>query len=141
MLTRSWYALLALRMRVSMSAIGSVIVIGLSPLLAAVPGGLRRLVPTCGCGLPARLGHAGQLAPVRHLSQADAAQPERAEHRTGPAAALAAGVGPDAELRLPVRLGDQCLLGHVSSPRLSSRGTGSRAPGGARVPARRSRRW
>src|SRR3954452_24034100 len=132
MFTRSWYALLALRMRVSMSAIGSVIVMGLVPFLAVVPGGLRRLVfgelrDLYGSSgrtrrsepqdpyrsLPARLGHARQLAAVRHLPETDAAQAERAEHRTGPAAALAAGVTADAELRLPVRLGDQGLLSHT----------------------------
>src|SRR3954453_12659421 len=62
---------------------------------------------------PAALGHAGQLAAVRHLPQADAAQAERPEHRAGPSAALAAGVTTDAELRLPVRLGDQGLLSHT----------------------------
>src|SRR5689334_10807943 len=58
MLTRSWYALLALRMRVSMSAIGSVIVMGLTPFLAVVPGGLWRLGPACdACSMvPGRIG-------------------------------------------------------------------------------------
>src|SRR3954447_23471551 len=63
--TVSCIATLALRIRVSMSAIGSVIVIAEPP-------------PS-----PARLRHAGQLAGVRHLPDADAAQPEVAVHRRG----------------------------------------------------------
>jgi hypothetical protein len=56
MSTVSWSALLALRMRVSMSAIGSV------------------------CRLPARFRHAGDRALVRELAQADAAEAELAGH-------------------------------------------------------------
>ena len=48
-----------------------------------------------GGGLPAGLGDAGQLAGVRHLAEADAAQAELAEHRARAAAALAAGVAAD----------------------------------------------
>src|SRR6266508_5093826 len=111
----SWYAWLALRRRVSMSAIGSVIVMawGLFPTAVSV---LRR---TCGVSclvgeLPAGLGHAGKLAAVRHLPQADPAEPELAEHGLRPAAALAAGVAPDGELRLAGLLDLQCSLRHVS---------------------------
>src|SRR5688572_24536932 len=63
---------------------------------------------------PGALVHARQLAAVRHFAQAHAAQAELAVHRVRPAAALAAGVGADSELRLAVGLVDQCFLGHVS---------------------------
>src|SRR6516165_4099698 len=91
MTTSSWNATLALRIRVSMSAIGSVMVMG-RPL----PRGLR---------------HAGNLAGVRHLPEADPAQPELAVHGAGAAAPTAAGVGPHGELRLALLLLDEGFLG------------------------------
>src|SRR3954468_20257671 len=146
MAAESWYAWLALRRRVSMSAIGSVIVMACRASLAAVPhascaglsaiGGalvrgwngrpvsgptlsLRRVGRT-GC-LPAGLAHAGQLPGVGHLPQADPAEAELAEDRVRAAAPLAAGVAADRELGLAGRLVDQRLLGHVclSPARLS----------------------
>src|SRR5487761_2458874 len=78
-LTLSNMAAFALRMRVSMSAMGSVIVIAV-------------LLPTC-------LRHAGDLAGVDHLPQADPAQTELAVHRARTSAALATGIGPRRELR------------------------------------------
>src|SRR4051794_4790785 len=66
---------LALRMRVSMSAIGSVIMVRNSS--------------------PARLLDARDQAAVRHVAEADPADAELAVHRTGPAAQLAAH--PDAD--------------------------------------------
>src|SRR5262245_36623975 len=105
-----------------MSAIGSVI-IGCASFLATVPrleaygegccpSGVR---PTGSClGLPARLGHAGQLAGVRHLAQADPAQAELAVHGVRAPAALAPGVGAYGEPRLGRGLVDQCLLRHAS---------------------------
>ena len=72
MRTSSCIATLALRMRVSMSAIGSVIVIVRLPS----PAGLR---------------HTGHLAGVHQLAQADAAEPELAVHRR--AAGRSAGSG------------------------------------------------
>src|SRR6476469_572666 len=63
--------------------------------------------------LPARLGHAGQLAAVGHLAQADPAQAELAVDRLGAAAALAAGVAPHRELRLARGLDLQSGLRHV----------------------------
>src|SRR5687767_4855671 len=57
----SWYALLAFRMRVRRSAIGSVV-------YAIV------------CLLPARLGHAGKKSPVRLLSEADSTDSVLAEY-------------------------------------------------------------
>src|SRR5262245_28570204 len=67
-------ALLALRMRASMSATGSV----------SISTGL----------LPARLGHARDDALVRELTQADPAEPELAEHGPRAPAAVAARVVP-----------------------------------------------
>src|SRR5690606_9587159 len=63
---------------------------------------------------PRRLGDAGQLAAVSHLADADAAQAELAVHRLRPPAALAPGVGAHRELRLPGRLEDKRLLGHMN---------------------------
>src|SRR5690606_31542958 len=108
MRTSSCIAMLALRIRVSMSAMGSVMV-------------MRRL-PS-----PARLGHAGQLACVRELAQADAAQPELAEHGVRPTAASAPGVGPDLELGLALLLVDERLLRHCYRPsRLNGKPSASR---------------
>src|SRR3954454_24002618 len=144
MVAASWYAWLALRSRVSMSAIGSVIVMGGTASLAAVPralglGDLALGLSAIGGATerdgtarpqgprargarpggrpgpsPAGLAHARELPGVRHLPQADPAQAELAEDRMRPAAPLAAGVAADRELRLAGRLVDQSLLGHVS---------------------------
>src|SRR4051812_41016036 len=144
MAAESWYAALALRSRGSMSAIGSVIVMGSVASLAAVPhalglgdlalglsanGGASErdgTAPVQGpaargacCGghrgpSPAGLAHAGELPGVRHLPQADPAQAELAEDRVRPTAPLAAGVAADRKLGLAGRLVDQSLLGHLS---------------------------
>src|SRR4051794_8346923 len=137
MAAESWYAWLALRRRVSMSAIGSVIVMACRASLAAVPhascAGLSAIGGALVRGwngrpvwggrgvLPAGLAHAGQLPGVGHLPQADPAQAELAEDRVRAAAPLAAGVAADRELGLAGRLVDQRLLGHVclSPARLS----------------------
>src|SRR4051794_2859510 len=108
--TVSWYAELALRRRVSMSAIGSVIVI-------AWPSGLSRrgsrpCGPTAWEELPGRLGDAGQLAGVRHLADADPAQAEHAVDGARAAAARASGVAAHLELRLAAGLGDHRLGCH-----------------------------
>src|SRR5688500_453167 len=168
MTAESWYAWLAFRRRVSMSAIGSVIVMACGAFLAAVPHvsrvvrwswACRRTVELwsgqgecpgrLGRWLPAGLAHARELPGVGHLPQADPAQAELAEHRVRTTAPLAAGVAADRELRLAVRLLDQSLLGHGGfSYRLSGwwsrradRRTGSRAVGAAHGPRRRSSRW
>src|SRR5688500_9802452 len=130
MAAESWYAWLAFRSRVSMSAIGSVIVMGCGASLAAVPHVSRwtvvvglsanggavvrpgRSAPAGWCDLPAGLAHARELPGVGHLPQADPAQAELAEHRVRTTAPLAAGVATDGELGLAVRLLDQSLLGH-----------------------------
>src|SRR5215210_2009587 len=96
MRTVSWAATDPLRIRVSMSAMGSVIVMGASP---------------------ARLGHARHLAGVHHLAQADPAEPEGAVDGTRPSTPAAAGVGPHAELGLALLLLDQCLLRQLLAPR------------------------
>src|ERR1700684_487798 len=75
--TVSCMAVLALRMRVNMSAMGSVIVMS-----AALPS-------------PARLGHARDLPGVDHDAQADPAQPELLEHGLGPPTAPAPRIAAD----------------------------------------------
>src|SRR4051795_3156224 len=122
-----------------MSAIGSVIVMAfsaLSPLRFRTRVSGRPVAIVGGGGLPGALGDAGQLAAVRHLPQADAAQAELAVDGLGPAAALATGVPAHSELRLASGLDPESGLRHVSSP-----GTGSRAASAARDPARRWWRW
>src|SRR3954453_8567259 len=73
-------ALLALRIRVSMSATGSVSTFFL---------------------LPGALGHAGDDALVGELPQADTTEPELLEDCARPTAAVAARVVADLELRRP----------------------------------------
>src|SRR4051794_30618990 len=122
MRTSSCIATLPLRMRVSMSAIGSVIVIAASP---------------------ARLGDAGDLAGVRHVAEADAAEPELAVHRLRSPALPAARVGAHLVLGLPLLLLDQCLLGHYfllplcCGPRRFFLGAGV-SPRGPSSPGRRN---
>src|SRR5690348_4396070 len=97
--TSSWKAALALRRRVSMSAIGSVIVMTCSSFSRRFPLG-----PAAKVVLPRGFGDAGQLARVGHLAQADPAQAELAVHGVRAAAALAARVATDGELGLRRRL-------------------------------------
>src|SRR5579864_191927 len=94
--TLSCMAVLALRIRVSMSAMGSVIVMG-----ASLPS-------------PARLGDTGDLPRVHHDAQADATEAELAQYRPRTAAPPASGVGAHLELGRPLLLLDQCLLGHCA---------------------------
>src|SRR6266581_1574602 len=89
----SWSALFAFRMRVSMSATGSVSI-----------------------GSPARLGHARDRALVREVAQADAAKSELAEDRARPAAPVAARVVADLELLRPLLLDDEARLRHLVPP-------------------------
>src|SRR5438067_1506928 len=86
-------ALLALRMRVSMSAMGSV-----STVLS----------------LPARLRHAGNRALVRQLAEADPAEAELAVDRARAAAPVAARVVAHLELLWSPLLHDERRLGHYS---------------------------
>src|SRR6187402_53646 len=89
--TVSWSALLAFRIRVSMSATGSVIIVA----------------------SPTRLRHAGDGALVGQLAQADPAQAELLVDRARPAAAVAPAVGARLELLRPGCLRDETLLCHV----------------------------
>src|SRR5258708_3066321 len=92
--TRSCSALLALRMRVSMSATGSVIIGG-----RLLPRALR----------PSRGG-----APMGKLPPADAAGPGLLVDRTGPGAVVGGGVVADLVLRGTRGLRDQRLLRHLA---------------------------
>src|SRR5690242_3197447 len=105
-------ALLALRMRVSMSAIGSVSTVSL---------------------LPARLRHAGNRALVREFAQADAAEPELAEHRARPAAPVAARVAARLELLGSPLLDDERRLRHYCLPSPSPANGRPRACSSARA--------
>src|SRR5262245_9827397 len=82
--TSSWRAWLALRMRVSMSAMGSEMFMG----------------------LPARLGHTGQLAQQGTLPEADPAHREPAHVATRSTADVAPVIRPDGEALLALGLGD-----------------------------------
>src|SRR5262249_31077188 len=94
MVACSCSALLALRMRVSMSAIGS--------------------VSTCSL-LPARLRHAGDRTLVGELPQADSAEAELAEDRARPAAPVAARVLTHLVLLGSPLLDDERRLRHYCS--------------------------
>src|SRR4051812_15922624 len=114
----SWSALFAFRMRVSMSAIGSVNIAS-----------------------PARFRHAGDCALMGEVAQADAAEPELAEHRARPAAPVAARVVAHPVLLRALLLDDEARLCHVVSPSLGLRRTAGRGPAVGRGRDRRSRRW
>src|SRR5438132_3948189 len=86
----SWSALFAFRMRVSMSAIGSVNIAS-----------------------PARFRHAGDRALMGEVAQADAAEPELAEHRARPAAPVAARVVAHPVLLRTLLLDDEARLRHA----------------------------
>src|SRR4051812_49106184 len=92
--TSSWNAVFAFRRRVSMSAIGSVIM----------------SAPTSS---PRRLGHARHLAGVDHGAEADPAEAEALVHRARAATAAAPRVPAHLELRRALLLLDESLLGHV----------------------------
>src|ERR1017187_5157760 len=92
-LTLSNIAAFALRIRVSMSAIGSVIVIAV-------------LLPTC-------FRDAGDLTGVNHHAQADSTQAELAVHRTRTSTALATRVGTRRELRSLLLLDSKSFFGHA----------------------------
>src|SRR3954452_12542837 len=111
--TFSCSARLALRMRVSMSAIGSVIM----------------------CLSPAALGHAGDDALVGEIPEADPAHPELAVVRPRAATPVAAVVGLRRVLRGAVRLDYLRFSRHLCS-RPNSR-MACRAAATARVPGRR----
>src|SRR5262245_10354131 len=107
----------AFRMRVSMSATGSVIMAVIS--------------------LPGRLSHAGDLAAQGARAQTDAAHAELPVDRARAAAQAAAADRPAGELRLALRLEDQARLGHGFSS-IPPRGRACRALSAGGSPARRS---
>src|SRR3954453_18174252 len=113
--TSVWRAREAFRTRVSMSAMGSEMFIGL---------------------LPARFRDAGQLAEQGALPEADPAQGEPAHVGARAPANETARVAANLELRLALRLGDQRLLGHGLLPLATTR----RACRGARAVACSPRR-
>src|SRR4051812_2682275 len=94
MSTVSWAAVMALRIRVRKSAIGSVI----------------------DMGLPAALRHPGDEALVGQLAQADPADAELAVHGAGAAAAPAAAVLTGLELRGACLAHALGRLGHYLRP-------------------------
>src|SRR5215212_6761680 len=113
--TAAWRAWSPFRMRVSISAIGSVIM-------------ARALL------LPARLRHARNLAFESELAEADPAQPELAHIGAGTAAPLAAAVLPHRvgliEGARVLRLHDHRDFRHYRSPPTRSRrAVGSAWPG------------
>src|SRR4051812_21835755 len=101
---RSCSALLALRMRVSMSATGSVSTVS-------------------SCLLPGALCHAGDDALVGELPQADPAEPELLEDGTGPSALVTARVVAYLELRRPGCHDDERLLRHYAVPPSAANGS------------------
>src|ERR1700722_16521173 len=86
--TWSCSALLALRIRVSMSATGSVFI----ARLAAEEDACRAFPPGSAGLSPRTLRHSGDDALMSQLAQANPAQSELLEHGTRPPAAVAAGV-------------------------------------------------
>src|SRR5580693_546161 len=113
--TVSWYAEFAFRRRVSMSAIGSVIVMANRPSSPRFPSGFHRrrdLRCARSSWLPTGLGDAGQLTAMRHHAEADSAQAKPAVDGTRPPAANAPRVAAHLELGRPVCLDNQRLLRH-----------------------------
>src|SRR5262245_59179286 len=92
MSTFSCSARLPLRMRVSRSAMGSLLI---------------------GASSPARLHDARHLTLERQLAEAETAQLELAQVAPGPAAQLAATVTAGGKLRRPLGLHDERDLGHT----------------------------
>src|SRR4029078_3486299 len=110
---RDW---VALRIRASMSAIGSVIFLNLVVLSAEALGWCLGPIPrpfgSCPAALPATLGHACDVPLQRELAEAEAAQRALAQGGARPGAAAAAVAQPDLELRRLRFLGDLRGRGH-----------------------------
>src|SRR5450756_1756922 len=110
MSTRRCFAPQALRMRVSISAIGSVILIKSSSSVLPYPvAGTRRNE-----WLPACLADARDVARQRHLSETDSAEPELSQESARSSAPSAAIVLPHRELRLPLALLHHGLTRHYN---------------------------
>src|SRR3990172_11368330 len=99
MSTRRCPARQALRIRVSMSETGSVMLIVSGDVLS-----------------PTGLAHPGDFPLEREFAEADTTQAELAEIRPRAPAALAAVVLPHRELGRPLLLLDQRLLSHATAP-------------------------
>src|SRR3954453_23522369 len=126
MSTRRCPAEQAFRMRVSISATGSV-----------------RLIPSF--PLPAGLAHARDFSPQGELTETDAAETELPQYRARPPAPLAAADGANLELGRALGTLDPGGLRHVTLPFAGSpRGMATPARGAAPSPGRRGRwtsRW
>src|SRR5215208_1330127 len=121
MSTRRWPAEQAFRMRVSISATGSV-----------------RLIPYV--PLPAGLAHARDFPLQGELTKTDTAETELPQHGAAPAAALTAPDGAHLELGRALRSLDPGRLCHVTLPsEVSRRGTANRARAAAPSPDRPAR--
>src|SRR5258705_3838361 len=107
MSTRRCFAPQALRMRVSISAIGSVMLINSFSFSYRIQpkSAVRSLSRTCRSEwLPARLADARDVSRQRHLSETDSAESELSQESAGSTAPPAAIVLPHLELRLPLAL-------------------------------------
>src|SRR4051812_17981171 len=115
MSTRRCFDPQALRIRVNMSAIGSVMLMCVSySSRIRGRGGMNCLAIWLSgrlC-LPARLAHAGDHPRQRQLAEANAAEPEATQKRARTAAPAAAVVLAYLELRLPLALLDHGLTSH-----------------------------
>src|SRR6476659_4630208 len=122
--TSSWIAVFAFRRRVSMSAIGSVI------MSAPTPS-------------PRRLGHARHFAGVDHGAEADPTEAEPLVDRARAPAAAAPRVPTHLELRCALLLLDEGFLCHLFVTPGSARrgGTGNRELAAVRGPGRRWCPW
>src|SRR5580704_13445060 len=114
MSTRECFARDALRTRVSKSAIGSVFIL---PRLCFS----RRTSKSQTRKLPARLGHAGNLALQRKAAETDAAHLELAQKRARASANPAAVAPANLELRRLLLLCELCGSSHISPDSLYPR--------------------
>src|SRR5690606_15095107 len=122
--TESWYTMLALRIRVNISAIGSVITMFLPPLSPS----------------PTGLDHAWDLPAVGQGAEAHAAHGEPPHVPAGAAADAAPVDLAGAVLGRPLCLGDHRLLGHDFTS-LMPPGRASPIPTAGRKLLRRSWPW
>src|SRR5204863_1306994 len=128
MSTRRCFAPQALRMRVSISAIGSVMLIKSISSFYRIPTQSPQFAVRSSRRtrrnewLPARLANARDVARECEVSETDSADTELSQKSARPAASSATIVLSDAEFRLPLRLfyhGLSCHL-HLSQKKISS---------------------
>src|SRR5438105_11268832 len=115
--TRRCFAPQALRMRVSISAIGSVMLIKSISSSYRIPSDLSsQFAGTCrNEWLPARLAHAGDVARQRQVSETNSADAELPQERARSSAPLTTIVLPYSKLRLPLALLHHGLPCHLQS--------------------------